>query len=141
VATRFTKKKDLKAWQSAASRSCLDIDGASIARQSSSLGADPWQTQGVQDGETSGQGVFQILYRARSHSAGERKGVDAAESPAVRANIEVLATCDSGLGKSIVEADDATEGGVPTEGVNRARGNKIVEDVHVAEATMRSEGM
>jgi hypothetical protein len=60
---------------------------------------------------------------------------------ALGAKIDALAQSDSAMGKSTIEAGDATERGIPTDGVNPARSNKIVEDVHVAEGTMRPERM
>jgi hypothetical protein len=42
---------------------------------------------------------------------------------------------------SLLEADDEAEGENPAESVNRAKKNKIVEDVHLADPAMQSNEM
>jgi hypothetical protein len=74
-------------------------------------------------------------------SADARKRVHTAESAAFGANIDAVAYPASAGRKRTVEADDAAEREDPDESVDPARGNKIVEDAHVAEATMRAEGL
>jgi hypothetical protein len=64
-------KKDFMTLPAVTSKSCCDLDSPSFAKETSSRGADPCSSLPMCDRAVSGQGMPQILYRFRSHLAGE----------------------------------------------------------------------
>jgi hypothetical protein len=94
---------------------------------------------------TGSQDQIELHGRTEAQNAtkttGVRRYVDVAESPDRGASVDAITCTDADETYSLLESDDRAEGENSAESFNRARGNKIVRDVYLADPAMQKEVM